>query len=94
MPAFGAKRLSDITAWHIEQYKKARKETGEQPATINLDLSFLKAMLNKALAWNKLTGYPAKHVKALKVSNERTRFLSEEEEVALLPCGVLWKGDY
>jgi len=85
MPPFGAKRLNEITAWQIEQYKKARKEAGEQPATINLDLSFLKAMLNKAIAWNKLADYPAKHVKMLQVTNERTRFLSEEEEAALLP---------
>ena len=85
MPTFGTKRLNEITAWHIEQYKKARKEAGEQPATINLDLSFLKAMLNKAIAWNTLAEYPAKHVKALTVTNERTRFLSEEEEGALLP---------
>jgi integrase-like protein len=84
MSTFGAKRLNEITAWHIEQYKKARKEAGEQPATINLDLAFLKAMLNKAIAWNKLADSPAKHVKILQVTNERTRFLSEEE-AALLP---------
>src|ERR1051325_9724196 len=25
---FGQKKLSEITAWHIEQYKKARKDAG------------------------------------------------------------------
>jgi integrase len=89
-PTFGTKRLNDISAWQIEQYKKTRKDEGNAPATINLDLCFLKALLNKAIAWNKLIEYPAKQVKALKVSNERTRFLSEEEEAQLLavcsPC--------
>jgi integrase len=83
-PTFGAKRLNDITAWQIEQYKKTRREEGNASATVNLDLCFLKALLNKAIAWNKLAEYPAKHVKLLKVTNERTRFLSEEEEAAIL----------
>jgi len=83
-PTFGTKRLSDITAWQIEQYKKGCRDAGNAPATINLDLAFLKALLNKAVAWNKLGEYPAKHVKTLKVANERTRFLSEEEEAQLL----------
>jgi site-specific recombinase XerD len=86
-PTFGAKRLNDITAWQIEQYKKTRREEGNAPATVNLDLCFLKALLNKAIAWNKLAEYPAKHVKLLKVTNERTRFLSEEEEAAPVDCG-------
>src|SRR5262245_18814226 len=83
-PTFGTKWLSDITAWQIEQYKKGCRDAGNAPATINLDLAFLKALLNKAVAWNKLGEYPAKHVKTLKVANERTRFLSEEEEAQLL----------
>src|SRR5262249_10991868 len=83
-PTFCTKRLSDITAWQIEQYKKGCRDAGNAPATINLDLAFLKALLNKAVAWNTLGEYPAKHVKTLKVANERTRFLSEEEEAQLL----------
>ncbi len=41
-------------------------------------------MLNKAVTWRKLAEHPGKEVKALKVANERTRFLSEEEEACLL----------
>lgn len=34
---FGPKRLNALTAWHIEQYKKARKDAGRAPATINTE---------------------------------------------------------
>lgn len=80
---FGPKRLNELTAWHIEQYKKARKDAGMAPATINKELAFLKGILNKAVAWKKLAEHSGKDVKTLKVVNERTRFLSEEEESTL-----------
>lgn len=83
-PSFGAKRLSDITAWDMERYKKERKEAGRKPGTINLELMTLKTMLNRAVEWGMLADHPGKHVKALKVTNEKTRFLSEEEEARLL----------
>ena len=81
---FGKKDLSDITAWQIEQFKKALKDDDYAPATINHHLAFLRAMLNKAITWKKLSENPCKEVKALKVVNERTRFLTEEEEDKLL----------
>jgi site-specific recombinase XerD len=81
---FGPKRLNELTAWHMEQYKKARKDAGMAPATINKELAFLKGILNKAVAWKKLAEHPGKDVKAFKVANERTRFLTEEEEARLL----------
>jgi site-specific recombinase XerD len=81
---FGTKKLNDITAWQIEQYKKARKDAGKAPGTINVELAFLKAMLNKAVTWEKLVKYPGKEVKALKNANERPRFLTDEEEAKIL----------
>lgn len=83
---FGAKRLNEVTAWHIEQFKKTRQEAGLAPATINKELAFLKGILNKAVTWKKLTAHPGKEVQALKVTNERTRFLSEEEAAQLAVC--------
>jgi len=82
--ASGTKHLNALTAWQIEQYKKAHKDAGYAPATINLELRFLKAMLNKAVAWKKLTDHPGREVRCLTEANERTRFLSEEEEARLL----------
>jgi integrase len=81
---FGAKKLSEITAWDMERYKKARLEAGRQPSTINIKLVILKAILNRAVAWKKLADHPGKEVKALKGVQGRTRFLSEAEEAAIL----------
>jgi integrase len=80
----GSRKLSELTAWHLEQYKKARKDAGKAPATVNLELTFLKTLLRKAQIWGKLGENPAKEVKLLKGVQGNTRFLSEEEEAALL----------
>lgn len=82
LPFFGSKKLSDLTAWHVEQYKKSRKEEGAAPATVNIELTFLKALLRKAHAWGKLTAPPV--IKLLKHPPGKTRFLNEEEEAKLL----------
>lgn len=82
LPFFGSKKLSDLTAWQVEQYKKARKEDGSASATVNIELTFLKAMLRKAHAWGKLTAPPV--VKLLKHSAGKTRVLSDDEESRLL----------
>lgn len=79
---FRLKKLSDLTAWQMEQYKKARKEDGAAPATVNIELTFLKAMLRKAHAWGNLTVPPV--VKLLKQPPGKTRVLSDEEEARLL----------
>lgn len=81
---FGPKKLSELTPWHLEQFKKARKEEGKAPGTINLDLAVLKALLTKAQEWGKLAEHPGKSVKLLKNPQRKTRFLSEEEETRLL----------
>src|SRR5712692_11871242 len=83
-PVFGAKKLSEITAWDMERYKRERREAGRQSSTINVELVIVKAILNRAVAWKKLAEHPGKEVKALKGVQGRTRFLSEEEEAAIL----------
>src|SRR5262245_3007060 len=82
---FGTKKLSELTPWHIEQFKKARKETGRLPSTINVELVFLNALLHKAQEWGRLAEHPGKTVKLLRNTQRKTRFLSEEEEACLLP---------
>ena len=84
LPVLGAKKLNGITAWAIEQFKKARREAGTQPGTINTDLATLKAMFRKAREWGKMTATPEAGVKKLPSPEPRTRFLSEEEEALLL----------
>jgi hypothetical protein len=81
---FGTKKLSELTPWHIEQYKKVRKEAGLLPSSINLELAVLNAMLRRAQVWGKLAEHPSKDVRPLKGVQGKTRFLSEEEESAIL----------
>jgi integrase len=84
IPFFGTTKLSEVTPWQIEQFKKAQKDTEKAPATINLALTFLRALLYKAKAWGNLAETPFRDVKLLKNPREKTRFLSEEEEGAIL----------
>lgn len=81
---FSKKKLSELTPWHLEQYKKARKEAGLAPSSINVELAVLKALLHKAQEWGKLAEHPGRDVRLLKVPQGKTRFLSEEEEAAIL----------
>jgi hypothetical protein len=52
-PLFGGKRLSDITPFLLERYKRTRKEAGRSPAGINRELAFLKNLFTMAIAWEK-----------------------------------------
>ena len=81
---FGTKRLNELTAWHLEQYKKTRKETGLASASVNVELTAFKALLQKAQDWGKLAAHPGKGVKPFKAISAKTRFLSEEEEAAIV----------
>jgi len=42
----GSKRLNEITPWHLEQWKKLRKEAGKAPGTINTELTVFKTILH------------------------------------------------
>jgi integrase len=80
----GAKRLDEVTPWHLEQWKKARKEEGKAPGTINTELQTVKGVFSKAIMWGKLDKHPGVGVKLLQDTRRAIRFLSEEEESRLL----------
>jgi hypothetical protein len=50
---FGQRKLRDFTFWHLEQYKKTRKEAEMVPATVNLELGILKAIPIEATVFSK-----------------------------------------
>jgi len=81
---FGQKKLSDLTPWHLEQYKKHRREAGRQPSTINAELAALNALLRRAQTWGKLADHPGKEVKPLRAPAKEARFLTPEEETQIL----------
>jgi len=80
---FGATALATLASFRIERWKaKRRKEVA--PATVNRELTVLKAMLAKAVEWKMLDLNPAAVIKPLPVSNQRLRYLSLEELPVLL----------
>ena len=86
MPHFKGKLISSIHPFMVEQYKKARKDAGTEPATINRDVATLRNMLHKAVEWKYLSQNQLAGIKKLlfKEDNEKMWVLTPEEEKRLL----------
>ena len=84
MPYFKGKLISSIHSFQVEQYKKARRDGGASPATVNRDIACLRNMMNKAVDWGFLQVNPLAKVKLLHEDNEVMWVLSPEEEARLL----------
>ena len=81
---FGAKQLSEITAFAVERWRSRRLKAGVEPATVNRDLQTLKPALAKALTWGLIDKHPLAAVKPQQVDRIGTlRFLSDAEEKRL-----------
>jgi integrase len=83
LPLFGKRQLEDITSWDIERYKGRRKKQ-VAPATVNRELSNLKAIYNKAILWKMTKDNPVRGVKFFRENNRRLRFLMPDEIRILL----------
>jgi integrase len=84
MPHFEGKLISAIIPFMVEQYKKARKDAGANPATINRDMATLRNMMNKAVEWGYLSQNILSGMKQLKETDEKMWALTAEEEKRLL----------
>jgi hypothetical protein len=51
-------RIDQFTAWTFEQWKAQRKKDGIAPATINRDLTMLRAAMNNAVEWGMIQTNP------------------------------------
>ncbi len=80
--SFGEKALSEITVQDVERLK-GRLAQEIAVATVNRHLALLSGVFNKAFAWKKTKANPVREVKKFKENNERTRYLTEEEEPLL-----------
>ncbi len=80
-PWFGSKRLDEINAGQIEQFKQSRLEQGRSPSTVNRDLACLRRILLFAVKLDLIltTPFVAHKVSFLR-ENGRERILSFEEE--------------
>ena len=80
---FKGKTLREITVQDVERLKaKLAREVA--PATVNRYLGVLKSLFTKAIEWGKAESNPVKKVRLFKENNARVRYLTEEEETALM----------
>ncbi|MDP8212617.1 MAG: site-specific integrase [Candidatus Zapsychrus exili] len=89
---FKGEYLSKINTLMVRQYMSKRLES-VRPASVNKDYAMLKSMFNRAIEWSMLLGTnPVSTIKKLPENNERTRWLTEnEQERLLLNCKGMTK---
>lgn len=81
---FEHKRLSEITPWALEKYRKDRTDAGA-PIRVNRELAVLKNLFNKTIAWKLYEGdNPVRAITFRKEPRTRLRVLEPEEETRLL----------
>lgn len=76
------KKLDEINRATVDYIRTHRKNTGVSDATVNRNLTILRAVLNAAKSWEWIDSVPT--VQLLKVQNERVRWLTPEEAQRLL----------
>jgi integrase len=82
--ALGSKTLRQITPGDIQRYAARRLEEGMAAASVNRELTFLRAVFYMALGDGELDVIPfgkgAGKVRLLKENNRRVRYLTDKEE--------------
>ncbi len=92
---FGGLCLDEITAHKVQTFKSERVKAFRTlsdgstklitPTTVNRQLTCLKSMFNKAIAWGRFfSPNPVKGIKLFKENNARLRFLEKEEITKLI----------
>lgn len=86
---FAGKTLQEIKKSDVEEFKRHQSEAKTKydrtrsPATVNRELSVLSAILTLAVDDELLPSNPCRRVKPLRTDNERSRYLSKDEEKRL-----------
>ena len=81
---FGNRRLGELSPFDLERYKRGRIEAGVL-VMVNRELQCLRSLYNRCAEWGLYEGSnPAAHVKPLRESPGRLRFLEPQEEARLL----------
>jgi integrase len=85
---FGDKPLCDIKQRDVEEWK-AEMATRCEASTFNRALTTLKGLFNKAIEWGKIGQNPAQKIGKLRETNQRVRYLTEQEIQKLLKVASL-----
>ena len=80
---FGTRKLADITAVDVDAYKIKRAGVVSK-ASVNRELSCLSGLFKKAKLWGHAVENSVAEVNRFREDNTRMRYLSTEEEAALL----------
>lgn len=83
LEAFGGKRADAITTREIEDWRDRLAES-LSPASVAHHLTMLRAIFNRGVRDGKLTTAPTRGVEFPRENNARVRYLTDDEEAALL----------
>jgi integrase len=76
--------MQEISPWVIEKWRAEQLKCGKQKSTVNRDITGLKSVLAKAVAWGILPSHPLAKLKPIKLDTKgRVRYLTEAEELRL-----------
>jgi integrase len=91
LASFEGLTLIDITPKLIAEYKTKRREEGASPRTVNYELTLMSHAFNLAIKeWEWCKENPVRKVSKERVNNLRVRWLTLEEEEALLKESPRW----
>lgn len=83
-PAFGKKRLNEVSRQQIQAFHTGLKDEGLSPASCDHHIKLIRYALNMAIEWDLLDKNPAAGVPLFNEDNKVERYLSDEELQRLL----------
>jgi integrase len=86
---FGGRRADEIAAVEVDTWRR-ELETTMAPASVNLHLCLLRAILRHGLRSKKLPAAALPEIDGLKTNNQRVRYLTEDEENRLGAALPAW----
>ena len=84
LPYFRGTSLHEIRREKIERYIDHRLGEGAKPGTVQREITFVKALLNRALRWGRIEKNPADKLSVKGSNVRRDRILNPEELDRLL----------
>lgn len=84
-PAFGQRRLNDVTRLQIQKFHAKLMNEGLAAATANHHIKLIRRMLNLAIEWSVISGpNPASRIEMFAEDNQIERYMGEAELQRLL----------
>jgi integrase len=88
---FGELRIGQLRRYHINQFVKDRLAAGKSPRTVNLDVTALRNVLNRALDEQRIAHLPMEGMKPLKTNTVKRPFFNAADLAKLCQAAFLTK---